>query len=71
MHNTESLYASECRILNTAKELDEIEKKERKILRKIIELSMRMRYGKIEVMKKFIKKQRIVSMMRMGRVAFY
>lgn len=56
---TESLYASKCLVLNPAKQIGEIENKERNIRRKITRLNYdNGEYGKLKVINKSKTKQK-------------
>uniref|UniRef100_A0A8D8RIQ9 Craniofacial development protein 2 n=2 Tax=Cacopsylla melanoneura TaxID=428564 RepID=A0A8D8RIQ9_9HEMI len=68
----ESLYASECLTLNTAKQLEEIEKKERKIVRRILGPKQENGIWKLKSNKEVYEKtEKIGDTMRKRRVQFY
>lgn len=68
----ECLYASECLSMNTAKQLGEIEKKERKIVRKILGPKYENGKWKLRSNKEIYERiERILDTMRKRRVAFY
>ncbi|KAL1451182.1 hypothetical protein WDU94_003467 [Cyamophila willieti] len=68
----ESLYASECLTLNTAKQLEEIEKKERKIIRRILGPRQENGMWKLRSNKEVYENtEKIGDTMRKRRVQFY
>lgn len=68
----EGLYASECLTLNTARQMEEIEKKERKIIRKILGPKYEDGKWKLRSNKEIYKKtEKITDTIRRRRVTFY
>ncbi|XP_025830255.1 uncharacterized protein LOC112905593 [Agrilus planipennis] len=68
----EGLYASECLAMNTAKQLDELEKKERKVIRKILGPNYEDGKWKLKSNRELYEKtERITDTMRKRRITFY
>jgi len=68
----EGLYASECLILSTARQLDVVERKERKIIRKILGPKYEDEKWKLRSNKEVYSKiEKITDTMRKRRVTFY